>query len=66
MIRVPLPEVRIIVSIRCFINSQEGELFFPAISVNGCEGKSKLGNSYGGRHPLLDGIMRATDVTLRG
>merc|ERR1711988_1289984 len=44
----------------------KGELLFPAINVNDCVTKSKFDNVYGCRHPLPDGIMRATDVMLGG
>merc|ERR1739848_401624 len=44
----------------------KGELLFPAINVNDCVTKSKFDNVYGCRHSLPDGIMRATDVMIRG
>merc|ERR1711933_398767 len=44
----------------------KGELLFPAINVNDCVTKSKFDNVYGCRHPLPDGIMRATDVMIGG
>jgi adenosylhomocysteinase len=43
-----------------------GELLFPAINVNDSATKSKFDNTYGCRHSLPDGIMRATDVMLGG
>merc|ERR1712199_35701 len=44
----------------------KGELLFPAINVNDCVTKLKFDNVYGCRHPLPDGIMRATDVMIGG
>src|SRR5256886_14453776 len=43
-----------------------GTLLFPAINVNDSVTKSKVDNLYGGRHSLVDGICRATDVMLAG
>ncbi|KAJ5069591.1 adenosylhomocysteinase [Anaeramoeba ignava] len=41
-------------------------LLFPAIDVNNSVTKSKFDNTYGCRHSLPDGIMRATDVMIGG
>jgi len=43
-----------------------GQLLFPAINVNDSATKSKFDNTYGCRHSLPDGLMRATDVMLGG
>jgi adenosylhomocysteinase len=43
-----------------------GELLFPAINVNDSVTKSKFDNTYGCRHSLPDGLMRATDVMIAG
>src|SRR3989454_11929808 len=45
---------------------QKGTLLFPAINVNDSVPKGKFDNLYGGRHSLVDGLMRATDVMLAG
>jgi len=45
---------------------REGELLFPAISVNDSVTKSKFDNRYGIRHSLVDGINRGTDVLIGG
>ncbi|MFH0701802.1 MAG: adenosylhomocysteinase [Candidatus Woesearchaeota archaeon] len=45
---------------------KEGSLLFPAINVNDSVTKSKFDNLYGCRESLVDGIKRATDVTLAG
>lgn len=45
---------------------RDGELLFPAISVNDSVTKSKFDNRYGIRHSLVDGINRATDVLIGG
>ncbi|CAK0852895.1 unnamed protein product, partial [Prorocentrum cordatum] len=43
----------------------KGELLFPAVNVNDCVTTFRFDNVYGCRHSLPDGIMRATDVTIR-
>jgi adenosylhomocysteinase len=43
-----------------------GTLLFPAINVNDSATKSKFDNTYGCRHSLPDGLMRASDVMLGG
>jgi adenosylhomocysteinase len=43
-----------------------GSLLFPAINVNDSATKSKFDNTYGCRHSLPDGLMRASDVMLGG
>ncbi|WP_375388061.1 adenosylhomocysteinase [uncultured Amnibacterium sp.] len=45
---------------------RDGELLFPAISVNDSVTKSKFDNRYGIRHSLVDGLNRATDVLIGG
>ena len=45
---------------------REGDLLFPAISVNDSVTKSKFDNRYGIRHSLVDGLNRATDVLIGG
>src|SRR3712207_8304582 len=45
---------------------ETGDLLFPAINVNDSVTKSKFDNLYGGRHSLIDGINRATDVMIAG
>ena len=45
---------------------EQGRLPFPAINVNDSVTKSKFDNLYGCRESLVDGIRRATDVTLAG
>ena len=44
----------------------EKKLLVPAINVNDSVTKSKFDNLYGCRESLVDGIKRATDVTLSG
>ncbi len=51
---------------RLYQMQKSGELLFPAINVNDSATKSKFDNTYGCRHSLPDGIMRATDVMLGG
>lgn len=51
---------------RLYQMEREGALMFPAINVNDSATKSKFDNTYGCRHSLPDGIMRATDVMLGG
>ncbi|MEN8377131.1 MAG: adenosylhomocysteinase, partial [Gemmatimonadota bacterium] len=51
---------------RLYQMEKSGELLFPAINVNDSATKSKFDNTYGCRHSLPDGIMRATDVMLGG
>ncbi len=46
--------------------ARAGTLLFPAINVNDSATKSKFDNTYGCRHSLPDGLMRATDVMLGG
>ena len=46
--------------------ARNGTLLFPAINVNDSATKSKFDNTYGCRHSLPDGLMRATDVMLGG
>ncbi|GAA4752845.1 adenosylhomocysteinase [Amnibacterium soli] len=45
---------------------REGDLLFPAISVNDSVTKSKFDNIYGIRHSLVDGLNRGTDVLIGG
>ncbi len=46
---------------------ERGEtLLFPAINVNDSVTKSKFDNTYGCRHSLPDGLMRASDVMIGG
>ena len=51
---------------RLYQMEQSGTLLFPAINVNDSATKSKFDNTYGCRHSLPDGIMRASDVMLGG
>ena len=51
---------------RLYQMQEAGELLFPAINVNDSATKSKFDNTYGCRHSLPDGLMRATDVMLGG
>jgi len=51
---------------RLYQMEKNGQLLFPAINVNDSATKSKFDNTYGCRHSLPDGIMRATDVMLGG
>src|SRR5256884_6047196 len=51
---------------RLYQMMEGGTLLFPAINVNDSVTKSKFANLYGVRHPLVDGIDRATDVMLAG
>ena len=51
---------------RLYQMAQAGTLLFPAINVNDSATKSKFDNTYGCRHSLPDGLMRATDVMLGG
>jgi adenosylhomocysteinase len=51
---------------RLYQMANEGNLLFPAINVNDSATKSKFDNTYGCRHSLPDGLMRATDVMLGG
>ncbi len=51
---------------RLYQMERDGELLFPAINVNDSATKSKFDNTYGCRHSLPDGIMRASDVMLGG
>ncbi|WP_419922520.1 adenosylhomocysteinase [Candidatus Poriferisodalis sp.] len=51
---------------RLYEMAANGELSFPAYSVNDSVTKSKFDNLYGCRHSLIDGINRATDVMLGG
>jgi len=51
---------------RLYQMEKGGELLFPAINVNDSATKSKFDNTYGCRHSLPDGLMRATDVMLGG
>jgi len=51
---------------RLYQMEKNGQLLFPAINVNDSVTKSKFDNSYGCRHSLPDGLMRATDVMLGG
>src|SRR3954447_15714351 len=43
-----------------------GQLLFPAINVNDSVTQSKFDTLSGGRHSLIDGINRATDVMIGG
>jgi len=51
---------------RLYEMHRAGSLLFPAINVNDAVTKSKFDNRYGGRHSLVDGINRATDVLIGG
>ncbi len=51
---------------RLYQMEKSGQLLFPAINVNDSATKSKFDNTYGCRHSLPDGLMRATDVMLGG
>lgn len=51
---------------RLYQMAQAGTLLFPAINVNDSATKSRFDNTYGCRHSLPDGLMRATDVMLGG
>jgi adenosylhomocysteinase len=51
---------------RLYQMEKNGTLLFPAINVNDSATKSKFDNTYGCRHSLPDGLMRATDVMLGG
>jgi adenosylhomocysteinase len=51
---------------RLYQMEKNGELLFPAINVNDSATKSKFDNTYGCRHSLPDGLMRASDVMLGG
>jgi adenosylhomocysteinase len=51
---------------RLYQMQAEGTLRFPAVNVNDSATKSKFDNTYGCRHSLPDGLMRATDVMLGG
>ncbi len=51
---------------RLYQMEEAGQLLFPAINVNDSATKSKFDNTYGCRHSLPDGLMRATDVMLGG
>ncbi|MBW2245533.1 MAG: adenosylhomocysteinase, partial [Deltaproteobacteria bacterium] len=51
---------------RLYQMEESGELLFPAINVNDSATKSKFDNTYGCRHSLPDGLMRASDVMLGG
>ncbi|MDD9872921.1 MAG: adenosylhomocysteinase [Deltaproteobacteria bacterium] len=52
--------------LRLYQMQREGSLHFPAVNVNDSATKSKFDNTYGCRHSLPDGLMRATDVMLGG
>jgi len=51
---------------RLYQMAKNGSLLFPAINVNDSATKSKFDNTYGCRHSLPDGLMRASDVMLGG
>jgi adenosylhomocysteinase len=51
---------------RLYQMERDGTLLFPAINVNDSATKSKFDNTYGCRHSLPDGLMRASDVMLGG
>src|ERR1019366_8438907 len=51
---------------RLYEMQKAGRLLFPAINVNDSVTKSKFDNKYGGRHSLIDGLNRATDVLIGG
>ncbi|MEI6217947.1 MAG: adenosylhomocysteinase [bacterium] len=51
---------------RLYQMERKGELLFPTFNVNDSVTKSKFDNTYGCRHSVVDGIMRATDVMLSG
>ena len=46
--------------------ADKGEFLFPIISANDCVSKSQFDTAYRCRRSLSDGIMPATDVTIRG
>src|SRR5689334_13890250 len=52
--------------LRLYELARDGRLLFPAINVNDSVTKSKFDNLYGCRHSLIDGLNRATDVTIGG
>ncbi len=52
--------------LRLYQMEKNGQLPFPAINVNDSATKSKFDNTYGCRHSLPDGLMRASDVMLGG
>lgn len=51
---------------RLYQMAAKGELLCSAINVNDSVTKSKFDNTYGCRHSLPDGLMRATDVMIAG
>ena len=51
---------------RLYEMMKAGTLLFPAINVNDSVTKSKFDNIYGCRHSVIDGLNRATDVTIAG
>jgi len=51
---------------RLYQMQADGSLLFPAVNVNDSATKSKFDNTYGCRHSLPDGLMRATDVMIGG
>lgn len=51
---------------RLYQMHNEGKLRIPAINVNDSVTKSKVGNVYGCRESLIDGINRATNVMIAG
>jgi adenosylhomocysteinase len=51
---------------RLYQMAEAESLLFPAINVNDSATKSKFDNTYGCRHSLPDGLMRASDVMLGG
>src|SRR4029434_6327711 len=51
---------------RLYEMMKSGTLLFHEHNVNDSVTKSKFDNIYGCRHSLVDGINRATDVTLGG
>ncbi|CAL5349767.1 unnamed protein product [Camellia sinensis] len=51
---------------RLYQMAAEGVLLFPAINVNDSVTKSKFDNTYGCRHSLPDGLVRATENMIAG
>jgi adenosylhomocysteinase len=51
---------------RLYEMARDGELKIRAINVNDSVTKSKFDNTFGCRHSVIDGVMRATDMMLAG
>jgi len=52
--------------LRLYELAKQARLPFPAINVNDSVTKSKFDNKYGCKESLVDGIRRATDITMAG